>query len=362
MEGVLLIDASNAFNSRNRKVTLLNMRWVCPVLEIVLTNCYQSPIRLFVLGGGEVLSKEGTTQGDPLGMTMFSLSMVPLITRLMEEVEAMFQVWFADDATGMGTLVNLKQWWSSISTIGPLFGYHPNAAKTCLVVRDEQEEAAKEIFESTGIYITTEGKKHLGAPLESLSFVEDFVSCKVKEWTEEVEKLAVIAGSQPQAAYAAYVHGTKMKWNYICRTPPNCSHLLQPLEDSIHQKLIPALSGRPPCSNVERDLLALPTKLGGMSLSNPTVTAESEFDASKEVTAPLIELITNQSMSFENDPTHANFIVSAVKKRKVEQQKCDTDRIRKELEPSSQRLIDCASGASAWLTALPMEEHGFCLS
>ena len=59
--------------------------------------------------GGEVLSKEGTTQGDPLGMAMFSLSMVPLITKLMEETEATFQVWFADDATGVGTLVNLKQ-------------------------------------------------------------------------------------------------------------------------------------------------------------------------------------------------------------------------------------------------------------
>ena len=101
-----------------------------------------------------------------------------------------------------------------------------------------------------------------------------------------------------------------------------------------------------------------------MRLFNPTGTAESEFDVSKEVTAPFIELITNQSMSFENDPNHANFIDSAVKKRKVEQQKCDADRIRKELEPSSQRLIDCASepGASVWLTALPIEEHGFCLS
>ena len=115
------------------------MRYVCPALEIVLTNCYQSPIRLFVLGGGKVLLKEGTTQGDHLGMVMISLSMVPLITRLMEEVEATFQVWFADNATGVGTLVNLKRWYS-ISTIGPLFGYHPNAAKTCLVVRDKQEE------------------------------------------------------------------------------------------------------------------------------------------------------------------------------------------------------------------------------
>ena len=101
-----------------------------------------------------------------------------------------------------------------------------------------------------------------------------------------------------------------------------------------------------------------------MSLSNPTVTAESEFDASKEVTAPLVELITNQSMTFENDPTHVNSIVSVVKKRKVEQQKSDADRIQNELEPSSQRLIDCASEPveSAWLTALPIEDHGFCLS
>ena len=39
MEGVLLVDASNAFNSLNRKVALLNMRYVCPALETVLTNC-----------------------------------------------------------------------------------------------------------------------------------------------------------------------------------------------------------------------------------------------------------------------------------------------------------------------------------
>ena len=109
MEGALLVDASNAINSLNRKVALLNMRYVCPALETMLTNCYQSPIRLFVSGGGEVLLKEGTTQGDPLGMAMFSLSMVPLITKLMEDVDATFQVWFADDATGVGTLVNFKQ-------------------------------------------------------------------------------------------------------------------------------------------------------------------------------------------------------------------------------------------------------------
>ena len=62
-------------------------------------------------GGGEILSKEGTAQGDPLGMAMFALSMVPLIARLTKESEATLQVWFADDATGVGSFVSLKQCW-----------------------------------------------------------------------------------------------------------------------------------------------------------------------------------------------------------------------------------------------------------
>ena len=113
-------------------------------------------------GGGEILSKEGTTQGDPLGMAMFSLSMVPLIARLTKVSKSTLQVWFADDATGVGSFVSLKQWWNCLSTFGPLYGYHLNAAKTSLAVREEQEEEAKRIFEGTGISVTTEGKKHRG--------------------------------------------------------------------------------------------------------------------------------------------------------------------------------------------------------
>ena len=58
VEGALLVDATDAFNALNRKVALQNMKYVCPALETVLTNCYQSPIRLFVSGVGEILSKK----------------------------------------------------------------------------------------------------------------------------------------------------------------------------------------------------------------------------------------------------------------------------------------------------------------
>ena len=140
--------------------------------------------------------------------------------------------------------------------MGPRFGYHLNAAKTCLVVKEEKEEKAKHVFQDsiTNIFITREGKRHLGAAIGSSSFVETFVSNKVEEWREEIEKLSSVAGSQPHAAHAAFVHGMKHKWSYISRTVPNCGHLLQPLENAIQQilKFILAISVRPPCSLVER--------------------------------------------------------------------------------------------------------------
>ena len=63
MGGVLLVDATNAFNSLNRATALHNMKFICPSLERILCNTYQSPIRMFVSGGNEILSCEGTTQG-----------------------------------------------------------------------------------------------------------------------------------------------------------------------------------------------------------------------------------------------------------------------------------------------------------
>ena len=79
---LLLFDATNAFNSLKRKVVLHNIKYVCPVLKNIMTNCYQSHIHLFIPGNGEVTFHEATTQGDHLEMAMFALAMVPLINKL----------------------------------------------------------------------------------------------------------------------------------------------------------------------------------------------------------------------------------------------------------------------------------------
>ena len=62
-DGVLLIDASNAFNQMNRSAAMHNIRIIFKEISFYVINTYRSPSRLFTCGGGEILSREGTTQG-----------------------------------------------------------------------------------------------------------------------------------------------------------------------------------------------------------------------------------------------------------------------------------------------------------
>ena len=64
-EAVLLIDASNVFNSLNRAAALHNIRVFCPSIATYGINTYREPARLFIVDGQELRSSEGTRQGDP---------------------------------------------------------------------------------------------------------------------------------------------------------------------------------------------------------------------------------------------------------------------------------------------------------
>ena len=109
-EGCLLVDASNAFNSLIRKAALHNVSVLCPPLSPILINTYRAPVRMIVVGSGEISSTEGTTQGDPLAMAMYALAIVPLIHKLRNNSPEVKQVWYADDAMGAGSCEGLRQW------------------------------------------------------------------------------------------------------------------------------------------------------------------------------------------------------------------------------------------------------------
>lgn len=81
-DGILLIDADNAFNRINRATALRNTHFICPAMQHILTNFYRAPSRIFMNAEDffELLSQEGTTQGCPLAMAM---ALVPL-SRLLQ--------------------------------------------------------------------------------------------------------------------------------------------------------------------------------------------------------------------------------------------------------------------------------------
>ena len=49
-DGVLLIDATNAFNQMNRAVTKHNIRITCKEISLYIINTYRSPSRLLISG------------------------------------------------------------------------------------------------------------------------------------------------------------------------------------------------------------------------------------------------------------------------------------------------------------------------
>ena len=180
----------------------------------------------------------------------------------------------------------------------------------------------------------------------------------------QVKRLSEIALTQPHVAYSAFTHGLSCQWSYISRTVENISSMMQPLEEAIRDYFIPAITGQQHCSQDVRDLLALPCRLGGLNLTNPTHTSDVEFKSSCRITAPLAALIIQQEQCYNVAVEAVQKEKSATKFEKRASQKQALVELEANCPVSMKRCVELASekGASNWLSVLPVEEHGFHLS
>ena len=123
-------------------------------------------------------------------------------------------------------LQQLYAWWNSLVSLGPTFGYFANSHKSWLIAKRCHLEAATDIFRGTGINITAEGRRHLGAALGEQSFVDSYVKDKLTKWVHELEVLTMMAKAHPEAAYSALTHGSMSKCSYLICTIPDIPDLL----------------------------------------------------------------------------------------------------------------------------------------
>ena len=130
-------------------------------------------------------------------------------------------------------------------------------------------------------------------------------------------------------------------------------------------KFIPALTGFDPPGALQRLLFALPTRFGGLSIVAPNSLSMTGFSASMYVTEPSRLLILSQNISFSAE------ICCGLSSRKLEIKQSKainlstfSKELFSKLTPALQRAVTLAQekGASSWLAALPVQEHGFSLN
>ena len=368
--GIIQIDANNAFNTINRKVFMHNIRIICPEIGTFVLNCYSRPARLFVMGGIEIQSLEGTTQGAPEAMPVYAESIIPLMDMAADPLnrseDKVRQSAFADDLAAAGTINELKWWWDIIVKFGPFLGYYPKPEKSWLIVKPQFLEQAKEIFSQSGLKITTEGRRHLGAVVGSAVYKKEYVDQLVDSWIEDLNQLAEIAKVEPHLAYSAYVFGFQHKYTYFMRTLPDIQQLLLRLDAAIDD-FIRIMLNNYHFSDLERTWFSLPVKFGGLGIIVPSQLCDWYYENSKAVTKCLVDRIINQHKQTytQEGECYSNKQAKAeIKSQKKVRDQEKLENLRVKLTVQQQKILEATTekGASSWLNTLPLKSHNFYLN
>ena len=166
--------------------------------------------------------------------------------------------------------------------------------------------------------------------------------------------LSEIVLTQPESAYACFVRGYQHKLTYSLRTIPGIEKHLSSLEESIRTYFIPAITGGHNVNDKERRLLSLPPRLGGLGIKIFTEVTPIEFENSNHFTKRLQEDITKIATNGEGKTRQQ------IKREMRQRNNVVLEDLRINMPPDRKRANECnrETGASNWLTSLPIKELG----
>ncbi|CAH3175240.1 unnamed protein product, partial [Porites lobata] len=139
------------------------------------------------------------------------------------------------------------------------------------------------------------------------------------------------------ASYAAFTFSLRHWWTYFLRTLPDIADL-EPLECAINEVLIPAVTVHT-VTKVERDLLGLPVRMGGLGFTDPVETSSSEYEASIKVTNPLVRRIVEQEHQ-PPDASESRTLQLSTRKQKDDCLSERLEQVKNSLPTESKRAVD----------------------
>ncbi|KAI2492332.1 hypothetical protein MHU86_22238 [Fragilaria crotonensis] len=277
-------------------------------------NCYRHSAQLLMRRrGGDceiILSREGVTQGDPLSMVLYGLALSPLAETLRARV--------------------------------------PTVAQPC----------------PRGVQLPTRGgHRYLGGFVGSGAAEAAWVDPQVQQWIEVSTASRRQRGGThrpPTPVCRSHSGG----WQYLQRVTPDIAPAFAPLEAAIATVFLPALLATTAEEVAKlRPLLALPTRLGGLGIPDPTTTGDFCFAASKESTTLLQRtLVTGDRLCATEHRRDASRGRLAAKASRSRVQASRLDAILASSRPLEKRRIVRSAATGAWLSTLPSLLNGSDLS
>lgn len=366
-EAVLLVDARNGFNELSRFAMLWTVRHLWPTGARFAFQCYRHAAILIVRQRSQpcmtILSREGVTQGDPLSMVLYGLTLVPLAKRIRAATGDVVQPWYADDMAMAGKVSGIACATSLLQRFGPDRGYFPEPEKSILICRDADQSQAKRQLSAYHFQYTT-GARYLGGFIGSPHDQAEWLKPQIDAWCFGVRALAKAAVQYPQTAYAGLCKSLQSEWLYLQRVLPECGEAFAPLEQTIRERFLPALVGE---KDAPGEALRLLTRLGvksaGLGILDPTLTAETNHASSLALTNLATDsLLSSAPLSVATHQSHARERRLALQGERHARDAAQLQQLCQQEGLRESRRLQRAKDTGIWLSVLPQTLNGTDLS
>ena len=153
------------------------------------------------------------------------------------------------------------------------------------------------------------------------------------------------------------------EWTLLQSVNPNCSHSFSSTEAAISECFLPALFGQG-STDLEHLQYSLPTRMGGLGIKNPTLTADSFCNDSRKATIHLTQAVKG-IYSFSPSDHEALIMQTRFDSGKVKQY--SDDQLFSHIFDHSDHLFQRTlthnkKSLSSWLNILPIPKDGFNLT
>jgi hypothetical protein len=159
-------------------------------------------------------SQEGITQGD-CHESLHGVALIPLVSRMRETIPEALQPWYCSDAGAASKALPNTRCFDFL-VFRPQYGYFPEPGKSYYICKAEDEDTARQAFESFGLNTNySRGQRYLSGFIGSAEKKEECLVGMVKKWAAAVVTRSTVAERYSQTAYAGFTFCMQNEWQYV---------------------------------------------------------------------------------------------------------------------------------------------------